>query len=43
LPLRHAEVMEPYVQPFWHQSWVFLAVIGFLAMEWGLRRWRGLP
>jgi hypothetical protein len=43
LPTRHAVITEPYVKPFWHQSWVFLAAIALLAMEWGLRRWKGLP
>jgi uncharacterized membrane protein len=43
LPTRHAVITEPYVQPAWHQSWVFLAVIACLGLEWGLRRWKGLP
>ncbi len=43
LPTRHAQITEPYVVPFWHQSWVFLLAIILLAAEWGLRRWKGLP
>lgn len=43
LPELHAEITEPVVHPLWHQSWVFLLAIAFLAAEWGLRRWRGLP
>jgi hypothetical protein len=43
LPTRHAEITEPYVQPAWHQPWVFLLAIACLAGEWGLRRWKGLP
>jgi hypothetical protein len=43
LPMRQAQVMEPFVQPFWHQSWVFLLAIGLLGAEWGLRRFKGLP
>ena len=43
LPARHAQVTEPFIQPLWHQSWVFLLAIACLAAEWGLRRWRGLP
>jgi uncharacterized membrane protein len=43
LPEMHAEITEPVVHPLWHQSWVFLLAIAFLAAEWGLRRWRGLP
>jgi hypothetical protein len=42
LPTRQAQVMEPHVEPFWHQSWVFLFAIVCLGLEWGLRRWRGL-
>jgi hypothetical protein len=42
LPTMHAPITEPYVQPFWHQSWVFLVAIACLAAEWGLRRWKGL-
>jgi len=35
-------ITEPYTQPAWHQSWVFLAVLGCLGAEWALRRWKGL-
>ena len=43
LPMRHAEITEPYVRPAWHQPWVFLLAILCLTAEWGLRRWKGLP
>jgi uncharacterized membrane protein len=43
LPTRRAPITEPFIQPAWHQSWVFLVAIACLAAEWGLRRWRGLP
>jgi hypothetical protein len=43
LPTRHAEISEPYVQPAWHQPWVFLLAIVCLCAEWGVRRWKGLP
>jgi uncharacterized membrane protein len=43
LARRHAQITEPYVLPFWHQSWVFLVAILCLGAEWGLRRWKGLP
>jgi len=43
LPKKQAQIMEPYEQPFWHQSWVFLLAIGLLGAEWALRRARGLP
>jgi hypothetical protein len=43
LPTRHAEITEPYTNPLWHSSWVFLVAICCLTAEWGLRRWKGLP
>jgi hypothetical protein len=43
LPTRHAEITEPYTNPLWHSSWVFLIAILCLTAEWGLRRWKGLP
>jgi hypothetical protein len=43
LPTRSAQITEPFIQPLWHQSWVFLLAIVCLSAEWGLRRWRGLP
>ncbi|HVT83543.1 MAG TPA: glutamine amidotransferase, partial [Phycisphaerae bacterium] len=42
LPTRHAQITEPYVEPLWHQPWVFLGAIVLLGAEWALRRWRGL-
>lgn len=43
LPTRHAEITEPYTNPLWHNSWVFLVAMLCLTAEWGLRRWKGLP
>ncbi|HVS71919.1 MAG TPA: glutamine amidotransferase [Phycisphaerae bacterium] len=43
LPNRKAQITEPYVEPLWHHSWVFLLALAFLAAEWGIRRFRGLP
>ena len=43
LPTRHAQITEPYTNPLWHNSWVFLVAICCLTAEWGLRRWKGLP
>lgn len=43
LPTRHAEITEPYTNPLWHSSWVFLLAMLCLTAEWGLRRWKGLP
>ena len=43
LPNRRAEITEPYINPLWHQPWIFLLAIACLVGEWGLRRWKGLP
>lgn len=43
LPSRHVQVTEPYIRPVWHQAWVFLLAIACLSVEWGVRRWKGLP
>jgi hypothetical protein len=43
LPTRHAEITEPYINPLWHNSCVFLVAMLCLTAEWGLRRWKGLP
>lgn len=43
LPTRKAPMTEGYTTPLWHQSWVFLLVVFCLCVEWGLRRWKGLP
>lgn len=43
LPSASAPVTETKLNPWWHNSWMFLAAIGFLVSEWGLRRWKGLP
>jgi hypothetical protein len=43
LPTRHAQITEPYTNPLWHSSWVFLLAMICLTAEWGLRRWKGLP
>ena len=40
---REVPVMRTTVHPFWHNWPMLLAVIGLLAGEWGLRRWKGLP
>jgi uncharacterized membrane protein len=42
LDSRHAPVTEPWTRPLWHHPLFFLATIGCLAAEWGLRRWKGL-
>ncbi len=43
LPTRQAPLTEAYTTPLWHQSWVWLLIVGGLCGEWGLRRYRGLP
>jgi hypothetical protein len=42
LDSRHAPITEPWTRPLWHHPLFFLATIGCLAAEWGLRRWKGL-
>ena len=43
LPRRQAPVMEAWTTPAWHTpGWFALALACFL-IEWGVRRWKGLP
>lgn len=43
LPRRQAPVMEAWSQPFWHTPAMFAFALTCLILEWGLRRWKGLP
>ena len=43
LPTRQAPLTEAYTTPLWHQTWVLVLIVGCLCVEWGLRRYRGLP
>ena len=43
LPRRKAPVMEDWSTPFWHTPAMFALALGCLILEWGLRRWKGLP
>jgi len=43
LPAIEAPIMETKLSPWWHRSWVFMAALGLLVSEWGLRRWKGMP
>ncbi|MFG0334428.1 MAG: hypothetical protein ACF8TS_13775 [Maioricimonas sp. JB049] len=43
LPTRRVPVTESWTSPLWHNPWILLLVLGCLAGEWGLRRWKGLP
>jgi uncharacterized membrane protein len=42
LPTRKAPITEPWIRPAWHHPLFYLAIIGCLVGEWGLRRWKGL-
>ncbi|HEY3394500.1 MAG TPA: FixH family protein [Lacipirellulaceae bacterium] len=42
LPTRKAPITEPWIRPAWHHPLLYLAIIGCLVGEWGLRRWKGL-
>ena len=37
-----APVMETVTTPIWHTPYLFIASLAFFAMEWYLRRKRGL-
>ncbi len=43
LPQEKAPLMESLQEPLWHTPWFFLAALGCLIAEWGLRRTNGLP
>ena len=43
LPQSDAPLVEIWSWPIWHSWWVFLAAIACLALDWTLRRRRGLP
>jgi uncharacterized membrane protein len=42
LPTRKAPITEPWTRPAWNHPLFYLAIIGCLVGEWGLRRWKGL-
>ncbi|WP_437225715.1 glutamine amidotransferase [Planctomicrobium sp. SH661] len=39
---RDLPVMETETVPLWHRPWLLAIVVGLLAGEWGIRRWKGL-
>ncbi len=43
LPQSNAPLVEIWSWPIWHSWWIFLAAIACLAVDWTLRRRRGLP
>jgi hypothetical protein len=42
LPNRKVPITEPWIRPAWHHPLFYLAILGCLVGEWGLRRWKGL-
>lgn len=42
-PHRRLPVSEMQSVPLWQTPWMILGVLGLLAAEWGIRRWKGLP
>jgi uncharacterized membrane protein len=43
LPFRKMPITEAWTLPLWHRPEVFLFVLACFVIEWGLRRWKGLP
>lgn len=43
MPSMKVPITESRVEPLWHRPWFMLLAIGCLCIEWGLRRWKGLP
>ncbi len=43
LPSQQVPITEARVEPLWHRPWLILLAVGCLCVEWGLRRWKGLP
>lgn len=43
LPERHAPVTEPWSEPLWQKPSIFLFAFACFVVEWGVRRWKGLP
>jgi uncharacterized membrane protein len=43
LPSKKVPITESRVEPLWHRPWLILFAIGCLCLEWGIRRWKGLP
>lgn len=43
LPSKKVPITESRVEPLWHKPWFVLFAIGCLCLEWGIRRWKGLP
>lgn len=43
LPNRKVPISETRIEPWWHRPWLVALAISCLCLEWGLRRWKGLP
>ncbi len=43
IPVHSSMATEVRVTPWWHNWMLFVLAIGCLVIEWGLRRWKGLP
>jgi len=43
LPQRQAPIMEPWSKPLWQEPAVYLFALACFVVEWGIRRWKGLP
>jgi len=43
LPMKKADVMEPFATTLWHLPWMFAAALLLLVTEWWLRRRHWLP
>lgn len=43
LPQSNAPLVEIWSWPIWHSWWIFLTAVACLAIDWTLRRRRGLP
>ena len=43
LPERRAPVTEPWSEPLWQKPSILLFAFACFVVEWGIRRWKGLP
>jgi uncharacterized membrane protein len=43
LPNRKIPITETRTLPWWHRWTIFTIALSLLVIEWGIRRWKGLP
>ena len=43
LSIRKVPITETRTLPWWHRWSIFVIAISLLVVEWGVRRWKGLP